>query len=93
MAPSAEIRSLLVLATAAVFLATGFLGSCSWKTSHSSARACVPARVGGKAVCLKRGQACERRYERVYRSYGLTCRRGPAGYRLRERTYIGPANP
>jgi hypothetical protein len=47
------------------------------------------ARVGGKVVCLKPGVKCSARYERVYRSYGLTCRKGV----LRERNFIGPANP
>jgi hypothetical protein len=56
---------------------------------HSSTAACMRARVGGKVVCLKPGVKCSARYERVYRSYGLTCRKGV----LRERNFIGPANP
>jgi hypothetical protein len=44
---------------------------------------------GGKVVCLKPGERCRSSHERIYRSYGLTCRKGI----LRERTYIGPANP
>jgi len=94
MAPPAGIRSLLVLAAASAFLASGFVGSCSRESSRSgSSGACAQARVGGRSVCLRQGVACRRRYERIYRSYGLTCRLGPAGYKLRERTYIGPANP
>jgi hypothetical protein len=95
MEPPAGIRSLLVLAAASAFLASGFVGSCSRESSRSGSGGggCAQARVGGRSVCLKPGIACRRRYERVYRSYGLTCRLGPAGYKLRERTYIGPANP
>jgi hypothetical protein len=44
-------------------------------------------------VCLRPSLPCEQRYERVYRKYGLTCRAAPSGYRLRERTYIGPPSP
>jgi hypothetical protein len=58
-------------------------------SGHSSAAACARARVGGKVVCLKPGVKCSARSERVYRSYGLTCK----GTRLRQRSYIGPANP
>ena len=47
------------------------------------------AKVGGKVVCLRPGERCSSRYERIYRSYGLTCRKGF----LRERNFIGPANP
>jgi hypothetical protein len=43
----------------------------------------------GKVVCVKPGERCRARYERIYRSYGLTCRKGA----LRERNFIGPANP
>lgn len=56
---------------------------------HSSATACAQARVGAKVVCLKPGVKCAARHERVYRSYALTCKAG----RLRERNYVGPANP
>jgi hypothetical protein len=47
------------------------------------------AKVGGKVVCLRPRERCSSRYERIYRSYGLTCRKGT----LRERNYIGPATP
>ena len=95
MGPPAGIRSLLVLAAALAFLAAGFVGSCSRESSRSASGhgACAQARVGGRSVCLKQGVACRRRYERVYRSYGLTCRLGATGNKLRERSYIGPANP
>ena len=70
-----------------VLLAATFPG-CS-TTMHSSNVACTRARIGGKVVCLKPGERCSSRYERIYRSYALTCRKGV----LRERNYIGPANP
>jgi hypothetical protein len=87
-------RSLLALAAAAILLGCGFLGSCSGKASHSAGGGgCSPAQVGGKPTCLQTGQRCKPGHERVYRSYGLTCKPGDGGYRLRERTFIGPANP
>jgi hypothetical protein len=90
MGPPAGIRSLFVLAAASAFFASGFVGSCSRESSRSaSGGACTQARVGGRSVCLRKGLVCQRRYERIYRSYALTCRLG----RLRERNYIGPANP
>ena len=72
---------------AIAFLAAGFPG-CS-TTAHQSVQACAYAKVGGKVVCLGPGQRCQARHERIYRSYALTCRKGV----LRERNYIGPANP
>jgi hypothetical protein len=77
----------LAAAFGALLLASLFPG-CS-TTVHRSATACMRAKVGGKVVCLAPGKRCSARHERVYRSYGLTCRKGV----LRERSYIGPANP
>jgi len=74
-------------ALGALLLAATFPG-CS-TTVHQTATACTRAKVGGKVVCLRPRERCAARYERVYRSYGLTCRKGV----LRERNYIGPANP
>jgi hypothetical protein len=82
MAPPAA-----ALAATAALLAATFPG-CSTST-HSSQTACARARIGGKIVCVKRGERCSSRYERIYRSYGLTCKKSV----LRERNYIGPANP
>jgi hypothetical protein len=90
--PPAGFRSPLVLAAVSVLLGGGFLGSCSGASSRS-AGGCARARVGGRVVCLRAGRACEPGHERVYRSYGLTCKPGAGGYRLRERTFIGPPNP
>jgi hypothetical protein len=72
---------------AIAFLAAGFPGCSSYSEQHIAP--CSRAKVGGKVVCLGPGQPCRARYERVYRSYGLTCKEE----RLRERNYIGPANP
>jgi hypothetical protein len=72
--------------TTALFAAT-FPG-CSTSV-HQTVTACARARIGGKIVCLRPRERCQSRYERIYRSYGLTCRKGV----LRERNYIGPANP
>ena len=80
MAPQAALLALAGLL--AVF------PGCS-ASVHSSTTACARARVGGKVVCLKPGVKCASRYERVYRSYGLTCK----GTHLGQRTYVGPANP
>ena len=45
------------------------------------ARGSVPARIGGKRVCLRAGQRCKKRYERQYRRHGFHCQAG----RLRRR--------
>jgi hypothetical protein len=74
-------------ALGALLLAATFPG-CS-TTVHQTVTPCTRAKVGGKVVCLAPRERCAARYERVYRSYGLTCRKGV----LRERSYIGPANP
>ena len=74
------------LGATALLLAT--FPSCSTSV-RSSQTACAKARIGGKAVCVKPGERCQSRYERIYRGYALTCRKGV----LRERNYIGPANP
>jgi hypothetical protein len=92
VAPAPGFRSLLVLAALAIMLGSGFFGSCS-RSSSRSAGGCSQARVGGKLTCLQTGQRCRPGHERVYRSYGLTCKLDAGGYRLRERTFIGPANP
>lgn len=81
------MSSAAVLAAIA-FLAAGFPG-CSTTTVHQSVRACAEVKVGGKLACLGPGRPCRQRYERIYRSYALTCRKGV----LRGRNYIGPANP
>jgi hypothetical protein len=70
---------------ATALLAATFPG-CSTTVKQSS---CSRARIGGKIVCVKPGEPCSPRYERIYRSYALTCKNGV----LRERNYIGPANP
>jgi hypothetical protein len=75
------------LAAAALF-ALGLFQGCS-SSSRVTAGPCIEARVGGKAACLGPGKRCSARHERIYRSYGLTCREGV----LRQRSYIGPANP
>jgi hypothetical protein len=77
-----------VSALAATALLAATFPGCS-TTMHSSKVACAQARVGGEVVCLKPGQRCNPKHERIYRSYALTCKRGA----LRERNYIGPANP
>ena len=89
MAPLAGLRIALALTVLSGLLASGFVWSCSSRSSGSRSAACTPARIGGRSVCLEPGLRCEQRYERIYRSYALTCR----GDRLRERTYIGPPNP
>jgi hypothetical protein len=93
MASPAGLRPLLALSAVSVLLGSGFIGSCSRGSSSSGAGGCERARVGGKLTCLRPGLACGPRHERVYRSYGLTCKAGPDGYRLRERTFIGKPNP
>jgi hypothetical protein len=94
MAPPAGVRAALALAVISAAIAAGFVWSCSSQSSGSgTAAACSRARIGGRTVCLKPRMRCEQRYERIYRSYGLTCHAGPDGYRLRQRTYIGPPNP
>jgi hypothetical protein len=93
MASPAGLRPLLALSAVSVLLGSGFIGSCSRGSPSTGAGGCARARIGGKLTCLRPGVACGPRHERVYRSYGLTCKRGPEGYRLRERTFIGKANP
>ena len=82
-AVAAALAAVLVSALAA----TIFPG-CSSSVQRTQT-ACARARIAGRVDCLRPQERCERRYERVYRSYGLTCKDG----RLRERSYIGPANP
>jgi hypothetical protein len=89
----ARFGSVLALAAVSILIGSGFIGSCSRGSSSSGAGGCERARVGGKLTCLRPGLACGPRHERVYRSYGLTCKAGPDGYRLRERTFIGKPNP
>lgn len=87
MAPSEVLAPQAALIALAAGLLAAFPGCSS--SAHSSAAACARARVGGKVVCLKPGVKCASRYERVYRSYGLTCK----GTRLGQRAYVGPPNP
>jgi hypothetical protein len=75
------------LFAATAVLATSFPGCSSYSEQHVAP--CTRANVGGKVVCLGPGQRCSSRHERIYRSYALTCKQGV----LRERNYIGPANP
>lgn len=82
MAPSAA-----ALAATAALLSAAFPG-CS-TSYHVTQTACARARIGGKIVCVRAGERCSPRYERRYRAYGLTCRKGV----LREHNYIGPATP
>lgn len=89
----ATFGSVVALAAVSILIGGGFLGSCTRGSSSSGGGACERARVGGKLTCLRTGLACDPRHERVYRSYGLTCKRGADGYRLRERTFIGKPNP
>lgn len=86
-------RRIAPLAALAALLASGFTWSCTGSTTtHSSAR-CAQARIGKRAVCLKPNVRCERSHERVYRSYGLTCVLRADGYRLQQRSFVGPPNP
>jgi hypothetical protein len=77
-----------VFAAAVVALAATIFPGCSSSIQRTQV-ACARAKVGGKIVCLKPHERCRARYERIYRSYGLTCKESV----LRERNYIGPANP
>jgi hypothetical protein len=85
-----KIRRVTAALAAVLFsaLAATFFPGCS-SSAQRTERACAQARIGGRVVCLRPHERCERRYERVYRSYGLTCKDD----RLRDRSYIGPANP
>jgi hypothetical protein len=75
-------------ALGATALLAAFFPGCA-TTVHSSQTACAKARIAGKNVCLRPRERCASRYERIYRSYGLTCKQGV----LRQRTYIGKPNP
>jgi hypothetical protein len=89
----ARFGLVLALAAVSILIGCGFIGSCSRGSPSTGGGGCARARVGGKLTCLRTGQACKPGHDRVYRSYGLTCKRGPEGYRLRERTFIGKPNP
>jgi hypothetical protein len=82
MAPPAAALATVALAAAGLF------HGCS-PSPRVTVRPCIEARVGGKPACLAPGKRCAARYERVYRSYALTCRKGV----LRGRNYIAPPNP
>jgi hypothetical protein len=81
--PAAAFAATFVSAFAA-----GFFPGCS-PSLHQTVNSCIRAKVGGKVVCLRPGERCESRHERIYRSYGLTCRNGV----LRERNFVAPPNP
>jgi len=91
MAPHAKLRSRITPTTVSALLVAAFPGCTT--SLHSTKAACAQARVAGKTVCLRPHERCDSRYERIYRSYGLTCKRGVDGSRLRERNYVGPPNP
>ena len=42
-------------------------------TATACKRGSVAARVGGKRVCLRAGNRCEKRYDRQYRKHGFRC--------------------
>ena len=42
-------------------------------TATACERGSVAARVGGKRVCLRAGNRCEKRYDRQYRKHGFRC--------------------
>jgi hypothetical protein len=84
-----KIREMAAAAAALLsVLVVGAFPGCS-QSVHKTVKACIQAKVGGKVVCLRPGERCQSRHERIYRSYGLTCRIGI----LRERNFVGPANP
>src|SRR5438045_4956704 len=78
----ARARSLLALAVVAVAVAAvlGATASAAGTPMHRSLVSCrrgsVPARIGGKRVCLRAGQRCKKRYERQYRRHGFHCQAG-----------------
>ena len=88
-------RSLLALAVVAVAVAAvlGATASAAGTSMHRSLASCrrgsVPARIGGKRVCLRAGQRCKKRYERQYRRHGFHCQAG----RLRRRHKHPPPPP
>ena len=82
-----EEMSYAAVVAAIAFLAAGFPGCSSYSEQHLTR--CSRAKVGGKVVCLGPGQPCQARHEKIYRSYALSCKKGV----LRDRNYIGPANP
>jgi hypothetical protein len=88
-------RSWLALAVVAVAAATvigaahSAAGTSLQRSGASCKRSSVPARIGGKRVCLRAGQRCKKRYERVYRRHGFHCQSG----RLRRRRKSPPAPP
>jgi virginiamycin B lyase len=75
------VASLLAIATLASLVGA----TASARATHRSARGgwlavcahgSVPARIGGKRVCLRAGQRCKKRYERQYRHHGFHCQSG-----------------
>jgi hypothetical protein len=86
-------RTLLPLTALCALIAAGFTGWSCGTTSVHSGSACARARIGDRTVCLQPNVRCERSHEGVYRSYGLTCVLSSNGYRLQQRSYIGPPNP
>lgn len=78
----------LAAAAALVLSALTLFHGCAG-SAHSTKAACIPARIGGRTACLRPGVRCKPQYQRVYRSYGLTCK----GSELRQRNYVGPGNP
>jgi YVTN family beta-propeller protein len=71
---------MVLIALAAVAL-MGVSGAVIPRSSaHAAGARCqrgsVPARVGGKRMCLRAGQRCKKRYERQYRRHGFHCQAG-----------------
>lgn len=83
----------LRLSAAAILLLAAGAGGCAGRQAVAGSD-CLRAKIGGRIVCLSKGQRCKRRYEHLYVLYGLTCRRGADGrYRLRERNFVARPNP
>jgi hypothetical protein len=69
-----EARRLSGLLAAALVVATVSSARASTPFEPPAlAAACKPAVIGGKRICLKAGQHCERRLDRQYHRYGFHC--------------------
>jgi hypothetical protein len=69
---------------------------CAVTTAGAAGSSVAPCRagtkravIGGKVVCLRQGQACNRRYQSAYKRYGFTCING----HLHKRRPVVPPPP
>ena len=70
------LRAALILLAASVLVATAATAGHSGPSRKPCGAGSVSAVVGGKHVCLKRGQPCRQALDRIYHRYRFHCHAG-----------------